>query len=38
MDEWITTDDDFDFDYYDAIREEQAITQMEMDEALLWEL
>lgn len=28
----------FDFDYYDAIAEEMAELQAEMDEAMLWEI
>ena len=31
-------EEEFVFDYYDAIREEQAILQAEMDEALIWEI
>lgn len=28
----------FDFDYYDAITEDMAELQAEMDEALIWEI
>ena len=30
--------EEFDFDYYDACKEQQAEWQAEMDEAMLWDI
>jgi hypothetical protein len=41
--EWTThyitgDEEEFDFDYYDARKEQQAEWQAEMDEAMLWDI